>query len=505
MHILLSTLDHQGRLDDSWIAHSVDVLNVIQSTFNYLPGSTVPMDARLRKPFGFPLQRVLGAFSRSGRSGELLLGVFRSDDGRPSAILRDKRLGVATANEMMHVASPVSEAALLLHLALRTSIQMLVGDASCPDETCILHQPVLGWPAGGVLCSDCMRLVSTAGESGKGINDALVALDRHRNTSFELHDILTAVSRDRAEDLESTLQELQPRIDVLAQRMGGRTGITADAIRRWLSQIAIASDMRCAMTLIESVLFFTLDQMVDMFDEVLPTVARRKQKTLVQFGDLGDSGSVMQYVVEHTLDASLEQLSLPEALLQVRKGERGPDLVVVDDGLFTGSQVSWVLEQLLGLPCTKTTKFATPLSDEDSETLRACNLHLVFGIAHTRGITSLKEFGKRHGLKIRVHCARLHGPASHAFGAASAIWASREQRTAARDMARRIGIEVLGSDRNYSEMTSEDRERHSLGFGDMQQLVVFSYSTPKPTVTMLWKRGRYAGQEWQPLFPPMKE
>jgi hypothetical protein len=64
-------------------------------------------------------------------------------------------------------------------------------------------------------------------------------------------------------------------------------------------------------------------------------------------------------------------------------------------------------------------------------------------------------------------------------------------------MAAEIGYELLADKKHWTESLRKER---SLGYDNLQKLLVFSHNTPTCSLPIFWKEGEYKGKKWVPLF-----
>ena len=83
------------------------------------------------------------------------------------------------------------------------------------------------------------------------------------------------------------------------------------------------------------------------------------------------------------------------------------------------------------------------------------------------------------------------------FESNSLIWESCKEREDLKEFCQRIGYRILGDIAEQKKWDEARRKQSSLGYSDLQQVLVFPYSVPKTTLPILWCEG----ENWKPLFP----
>ncbi len=145
-------------------------------------------------------------------------------------------------------------------------------------------------------------------------------------------------------------------------------------------------------------------------------------------------------------------------------------IVFVDDFIGTGRTVVENLEKLL-----------PPLPERCST--KDLKLFVVVVCGCTEGLQECQRCVEQHGWPIVIHACDTLDDADRCFGAKSSVFESETDRLVARELAQREGAKL--------------ENRHPLGYGGGERLVVFSDTCPNNTLPILSKvKGK-----WSALFP----
>lgn len=491
-----------------WACEAADVLNMLQDDVVLLAGESHPLPDDLRSPFGYDLEALLNQFQKnnSRNSGHIYLGNFPTGRGR--AVVMNGTVAVASAAHLMLLEPEYPADIMIFHLLFRTSISMAAGTLTCDEKECLFHELDSGWPLFVRICTTSMMELGNRGLDSNQISYAASLIGDHRE---KLDDIATiersAAERVSDDRLEEEIVKHESDIDVLVKRFATRW-VTKDLIINWLRLIGRAKEIGPACKLLHAVDYIDWQKMTDIFNGLLKKLPMSSESyTLVPFGQLADSPQIIDYILGHDLQPpAVEPLST--ALSEIEDGSREANLIFADDAVFTGRQASWILKQYFGLPTEGSRKpYVKELTEREKGVLRASDVAFLCAIAHPEGIELLNQTAKELGINITLHYGRvLDSTASRAFDPGSLIFANQHERIIARNMARRIGRSLMMSGSTVRLIKDiNDADENALGWEGMEQLVVFPWSTPKLTLTMLWKQGNYGGRPWIPLFPLLVE
>jgi hypothetical protein len=91
-----------------------------------------------------------------------------------------------------------------------------------------------------------------------------------------------------------------------------------------------------------------------------------------------------------------------------------------------------------------------------------------------------------------------------AFGSLSRVpWVSPKERDDLKQYCAEVGYDLLAGRAMQKNWTSERQRESALGYSDFQRLIVFPYSVPKSSITLLWANGNEE-RSWFPLFPVLE-
>ena len=214
----------------------------------------------------------------------------------------------------------------------------------------------------------------------------------------------------------------------------------------------------------------------------------------------------------------------------------GSKILFLEDGLFSGTEMTKILSDLLGLesPAGRRPK-TPPLADKALLTGR--EICLLFPVATSFGIARLKDFLKANELpNISVGCCENLEVLSEAGHEALAggilldpdirncpanpdahfvrlpfenlnVWKKRELAEKAIDFCKEIGRQLFAQylvSQGYP-WPEEKIDRCALGMFGMGLAFAFTHSVPKATIPLFWAGGKVQFQgktiNWIPLFP----
>ena len=91
------------------------------------------------------------------------------------------------------------------------------------------------------------------------------------------------------------------------------------------------------------------------------------------------------------------------------------------------------------------------------------------------------------GERVKVIVANPLDDKDRAFSPGASIFQDDRERGIAKSLFQKIGVSL--------------EKKHPLGHGESEALVVFPDNVPNNTLPALYKRGRFEGKLWTPLFP----
>jgi len=313
----------------------------------------------------------------------------------------------------------------------------------------------------------------------------------------ELREGLVVARRRRAADDVIAPEEVLEAAGRL--EYAGAT-ITTDAVRAWLTQFGDVQRQRLMLPLIRYVNdrgLFTLDR----FQRALASLDRmvraqggdegvpiglvdrpasrggRVENWFAMHADApGKSGAMVVRLYRAASRIYEDNAGSPEKVAVAIAASRFErvGLVCVDD--FVGSGRTGV---------TGLTQTVFPTLDRLMPDWKERVAVFYVAVAgYEEGLARIEEhLGAGH-----VMCAHRFDNTDRAFDRESGVFATPDERLAARNVAEEVGA-VL-------------QKRFPLGYGDSQALVVFPAWVPNNTLPIFWKEGgTYRGRPWHPLFP----
>jgi len=491
-----------------WICEAADVMNILQDDVLLFAGESHPLPDNCRSPFGYDLEVLLQHLpnNTSMDLGHIYLGNFPTRRGR--AVAMNGMVAVASAAHLMLLEPNYAEDVMKFHLLFRTAISMAAGTLTCDEKECLFHEPDAGWPLFVRICTNSMKELYDRNLDADQISFAARIIANHRDELDEIATIeRTAREQIPGDGLDEEIAKHESDIDVLVQKFATRR-VSKELLVNWLKLIGRTKEIGPACKLLHAVLYIDWQQMTDIFNDLLKKLPKdREHYTIVPFGHLADSPQIIDYILGHdTRPPDVQPLST--ALSEIENGTRAANLIFADDSVFSGRQAHWVLRQYFGLPIEGSRKpYVKELTEKEKKILKNSQVEFLCAVADPEGIELLNETAQELGLKFTLRFGRvIHPNASRAFDPGSLIFATQNERILARNMAFRIGRSLLMSGSTVRQIdTIHDANENALGWDGMEQLVVFPWSTPKLTLTMLWKHGNYVGKPWIPLFPLLTE
>ena len=145
------------------------------------------------------------------------------------------------------------------------------------------------------------------------------------------------------------------------------------------------------------------------------------------------------------------------------------DVIIVDDFAGSGSSA--------------TSELSVALGAGELDLPRTVRLHLVFLVALSESLDSLRTMVASSGLEAQVRAIHQFGSEGRCFSEESGVFPDVLEREEARLLVRGFGERL--------------ESRAPLGFSDCEALVVFSRTVPNNTLLILWKNSK----SFAALFP----
>ena len=289
----------------------------------------------------------------------------------------------------------------------------------------------------------------------------------------------------RAEDREKELTITSEELQVLSGRWiykGQR--ITTDAIRSWLNQFETAYERRLMYHLLTRIRFYSQDEARSKLKEGMGIVNRRVNERKVPgqkarrdilvtcFGGIGRSGTKYARLFAHENKITTANVyDIPKLLKRLEGGVGEVQCIVaVDDIIGSGSSASEELRQL-----------AASVNQNPNITKFKWFYLTICGFVE--GIKGVEDAAYNYTFPLEVCVCDVLSSEDRAFSEDSTLFVTREDRIHAHDLCYRIGQNIYPDG--------------SLGYKDVQALVVFDDSCPNDTLPILWQ----SKKGWTPLFP----
>lgn len=175
-------------------------------------------------------------------------------------------------------------------------------------------------------------------------------------------------------------------------------------------------------------------------------------------------------------------------------------IIFFDDCLLSATQAIAVVKKWFGLPTISDDKLTIQLSPEEQNLLKSKKVAFRFLYATNDGIDSLSQLTSNLELGNDIKATSTIVTGKKPIDELLDSGIAKQMR----DFLGEVGQALLKSTKQKKDPSkwTEDRcKSFALGYGGLEQLLVFAYNTPTGTITPLWKAGDYCGVPWLPLFP----
>lgn len=252
--------------------------------------------------------------------------------------------------------------------------------------------------------------------------------------------------------------------------------------------------MQLALRLLERIDYVDDARIVDMltsFYQSLPP-DDRERAVFVPFGSPGESSALVTYLCSRALGLGGITVDRFQSLDTVLEGKEKRPIYFVDDNISSGTQAVAIFEELSGKRAESI--HVKPLSKDRMDRLKSCKIWFYAFFGFEEGSKFLRD---KLGQALNITTASSAKKREGCFQPGSLIFDNAQDRKETKEMTREIGFGLL-----KNKLFSDDKKREfALGYGNVQQLIVFQYNTPTCTLPIFWKEGRYKNKEWKPLFP----
>lgn len=290
--------------------------------------------------------------------------------------------------------------------------------------------------------------------------------------------------------------------------------ITVDEIENFFKQImsACLDKNKCKSVvdgifkLLDKALFINRDFISNNILEKLKTIVGENETLyVIPLGGLMDSGKHMMYFWNDikNRDFSVETEKSLEEIIRTGHTEK---IIFFDDGAFSGTQLTSIMQEYLGIEDKKTKE----------KHVRALPQELKVDFCRKEIIFFLIAFNKSKEEDLKSELAGL-GLTNVSFEyiedmsskylekSPNALFSDDEQRESVKELLEKIGFELINSTKKvngeYKDGWNSERvKKAALGYNDSQQIVFLMSSVPTYTITAFWKEGIYNRFKWKPLF-----
>lgn len=344
------------------------------------------------------------------------------------------------------------------------------------------------------------------------LDDSLQLLKR-RNTSFYipiyqwfLSRIDADITQHYANNPKLEYYDLHDidRMKILAccERFSNyRYPVTVETVVNFLMQFKNRRDAESVIRVLDAIDFLEFWQLAERLeDAILQMIKRNGDLSVCPLGPISGSTSLMHYYMAHS---GIKNVSFFNNVTDaIRKGEKRSAICFIDDCAITGIQSNEIFQKLFGKK--KSTDSETlVLSGNDRKELLSRKVGVALSVVSDTGLDGLINTFK----SLNVNDAfTTYGSMTlekdKAFSPASKVsWKDSNERKRMSVIFQNIGIRLLHAKAQEKKWSKKEQQRHSLGYGDFQRLLIFPYSVPKSTVIALWAGINDFSSPWKPLFP----
>ena len=290
--------------------------------------------------------------------------------------------------------------------------------------------------------------------------------------------------------------------------------LTKEGVENFFKQLMCAckekkkcnSLLRGVCSLLENALFMNREYLSNKLkDKVRELAVNDDILYIVPLGGLRDSAAHISYFWN---DIQIENLTIEtgRTLEELLLSEETDQIVFFDDGSFSGTQVTSIMQEYMGINERKTNeKHVQELSPECKQALQEKKIQFLFiAFNKSKEASIIKELAKI-GLKNISFNYIEDMNVQWLEQNQNTIFESKEQRLLVKEALQDVGLAVMKSlkmsngecKQGWSHQRIEDA---ALGYNNAQQMVFLKSSVPTYTITAFWAEGTYKGFEWKPLF-----
>lgn len=302
----------------------------------------------------------------------------------------------------------------------------------------------------------------------------------------------------------------------------------------WIKQFEVLGESWLAEYLLKNLRFITEAKLGEAIIKNIPSVPGSRLRFGIFSNEIGKSGGVVSILIrKHYKDAALAEVAQC-----IEERNAGETLILVEDGLYSATEIVAVLDSLLGERQPGRKQKTRAIVDKS---LLNIPFFIVFGVTVDYGVEVVRHFLARKNERLTAqllsdgnadtHLQVLTDPdvtggimelaafRRHLAGkvepwifSEACTWHGKQQR--ARQICSDIGSELwdayvtqqVNSSGWDKQAWSQERIRLcSLGMDGLGLTVILAHSIPKASLPVFWMGGniRYGKKtlSWKPLFP----
>jgi len=292
-----------------------------------------------------------------------------------------------------------------------------------------------------------------------------------------------------------------------------RKPITIETLYDFLFQFDSIENLRSMIKVLENLNYFDYWVLNEILENILiKQINSQADNIYICPLEAEGSSSIYQYLASHSDNLKTKyssKLQFERSISDVlKKSNIEDEIVIIDDCSLSGTQTSNILRELLGIREIKSHHdvHCDKLDDDLLEKFRVSKVNLCFcvGSNYAQNILlelileeKLAHFSVYIGKELHMTVPTDGNPGNRIFGSNSLIWESSIERDNLKIFCQKTGYEILSTLAAKKDWSEERHLESSLGYSDLQQVIVFPYSVPKTSLPILWCES----QNWKPLFP----
>jgi hypothetical protein len=287
-----------------------------------------------------------------------------------------------------------------------------------------------------------------------------------------------------------------------------RYPITTSHIAEFVGQFGTTQRIKAVLRMLSSVRLYPLWEISEAIERLLAAELDQFGGIVIApLGDLTGSTSILAYMAAHSRLKNIVFAENVEKALEMTS--RGGRVYFIDDCVISATQSLSIIGDLTGMRKLKQhhTRYCQPLSEFYKTEFMNRKVIFVYCIATDFALERLRANLPGAGLESPQYEVKfaINEPLSQkAFGSLSRVpWVSPKERDDLKQYCAEVGYDLLAGRAMQKNWTSERQKESALGYSDFQRLIVFPYSVPKSSITLLWANGNEE-RSWFPLFPVLE-